>query len=163
MNAPRPMDLIAHRIRGRRQPSFALLSRPKRHRQRHWRQPSRPCPQPSKTPKLEISFSTPVYPGAHNTVRPHDTLAGDRPIERYLADPDAVTTPSLNTAVPNAPTCVTYLTRDMWTARSTRDLKPHKGPHQPSGASRQGRSSRAPRSCLRTQGLQRSRRRDLRS
>ena len=24
----------------------------------------------------------------YNTIRPHETLGGDRPIERYLADPD---------------------------------------------------------------------------
>jgi hypothetical protein len=24
----------------------------------------------------------------YNTIRPHETLAGDRPIERYLADPN---------------------------------------------------------------------------
>ena len=33
----------------------------------------------------------------YNNVRPHETLAGARPIERYLADPD-------NTPIATAPT-----------------------------------------------------------
>jgi transposase InsO family protein len=36
----------------------------------------------------------------YNHVRPHETLAGDRPIERYLADPDDTPSPPLNTPLP---------------------------------------------------------------
>jgi transposase InsO family protein len=32
----------------------------------------------------------------YNTVRPHETLAGDRPIERYLADPDQAASGAVN-------------------------------------------------------------------
>lgn len=35
----------------------------------------------------------------YNTVRPHETLAGARPIERYLADPDAMPSDTVNAPV----------------------------------------------------------------
>ncbi len=38
----------------------------------------------------------------YNHVRPHETLTGDRPIERYLADPDR--TPAAELTAP-LPTC----------------------------------------------------------
>jgi hypothetical protein len=44
----------------------------------------------------------------YNTIRPHETLAGARPIERYLADPDDT---SIATSV-NAPKRADSLTRD---------------------------------------------------
>lgn len=36
----------------------------------------------------------------YNTVRPHETLTGDRPIERYLADPDHDPSSTLTTPLP---------------------------------------------------------------
>jgi transposase InsO family protein len=36
----------------------------------------------------------------YNHVRPHETLAGDRPIERYLADPDDHPPGTLNAPPP---------------------------------------------------------------
>lgn len=33
----------------------------------------------------------------YNHVRPHETLAGARPIERYLADPDNTSTATVST------------------------------------------------------------------
>ena len=36
----------------------------------------------------------------YNTIRPHETLAGARPIERYLANPDQPLSTPLSTPVP---------------------------------------------------------------
>ena len=48
----------------------------------------------------------------YNAVRPHEHLAGDRPLERYLAEP--VITPSATAPghTPNAPKRADSLTRD---------------------------------------------------
>ncbi len=36
----------------------------------------------------------------YNTIRPHETLAGARPIERYLADPDITPVTDANATAP---------------------------------------------------------------
>jgi hypothetical protein len=38
-----------------------------------------------------------AYRQLYNTIRPHKTLAGARPIERYLVDPDDTTIPTTPT------------------------------------------------------------------
>jgi putative transposase len=49
----------------------------------------------------EMTVMVDAFRQLYNTIRPHETLAGDRPIERYLADPDS---PVLNTPLPTRQT-----------------------------------------------------------
>ena len=49
----------------------------------------------------------------YNTVRPHEALTGDRPIERYLADPDHAPSSTRHHTTPNAPNHADSLTRDI--------------------------------------------------
>ena len=46
---------------------------------------------------LEMTRMVDEFRELYNHVRPHETLAGDRPIERYLTDPDSTLTEPLNT------------------------------------------------------------------
>ena len=48
----------------------------------------------------EMTTRVEAYRQLYNTVRPHETLAGDRPIERYLAEPDHAASDDLNTPLP---------------------------------------------------------------
>lgn len=44
----------------------------------------------------EMSEAVEVFRDVYNRIRPHETLGGDRPIDRYLADPE----PTLSTPLP---------------------------------------------------------------
>jgi len=48
----------------------------------------------------EMTSMVDAYRQLYNTVRPHETLAGDRPIERYLAEPDHAASDDLHAPLP---------------------------------------------------------------
>jgi hypothetical protein len=53
-----------------------------------------------------------AYRQLYNHVRPHETLAGARPIERYLADSHDTPPTAPDHTASNAPKCADSLTRD---------------------------------------------------
>src|SRR4051794_35750874 len=61
----------------------------------------------------------------YNTIRPHQTRAGARPIERYLAKPTACLTPRRRTN-PNAPKCADSLTRHIEDRQALTNQKRHR-------------------------------------
>jgi hypothetical protein len=48
----------------------------------------------------EMTTRVDAYRQLYNTIRPHEALAGDRPLERYLADPDTTPSPAVNAPAP---------------------------------------------------------------
>ena len=60
----------------------------------------------------EMTHMVGAFRQLYNTIRPHETLAGARPIEANLADPDTPASPDRQRITPNAPDCADSLTRD---------------------------------------------------
>jgi len=52
----------------------------------------------------EMTHMVGAFRQLYNTIRPHETLAGARPIEAYLADPDTPASADLNTPLPTRQT-----------------------------------------------------------
>ena len=69
----------------------------------------------------EMTHMVGAFRQLYNTIRPHETLAGARPIEAYLADPDTPASPDRQRITPNAPDCADSLTRDTGGFRRDRD------------------------------------------
>ena len=53
---------------------------------------------------IEMTALVDEFRQLYNTIRPHEALAGDRPIERYLADPDSTTSEPVSAPLPTRQT-----------------------------------------------------------
>jgi transposase InsO family protein len=51
-----------------------------------------------------MTYMVAAFRQLYNTIRPHETLAGARPIEAYLADPDTPASADLNAPLPTRQT-----------------------------------------------------------